>query len=798
MHVDSRAGASSSSEDETRPPLPVPLLAAQFAPPAVRSGIVPRTALLRRLLADRQAQVVAVVGPPGYGKTTLLAQWAARDRRPFAWLSLDARCNDPVVLVASLAVALSQGVPVPPAVFDHLVAAHRPQREAVVAELAAAVARARRPFVLVLDDAHLLTDTEGLDALRTLLHHLPVDCGFAVAGRREPPLGLPRLRGEGRVLDIGAAELRLDAGGARDLLAAAGVELPSARVVDLVAATEGWPIGLYFAALAHRGGAGPPAPVEGFSGEDRLLADYLRTEVLDHLPAHRRRFLTRTSVLDELSGPLCDATLERSGSAADLEEIEASNLLLVPLDRQRHWYRFHRLFQGLLRHELEREEPEAVRPLAGRASRWCETHDLFDSAVRYAQVAGDVGRVNEILRRGTMRQFAAGRAAALQEWFGWLAEQGGVDGGVAALGAWVSALSGRPAEADHWAAFARAGDPTAEQPDGSPLGAWVHTVCAVMAHSAPQMRRDAEQALRLLSPASQWRGVAAAGLGIAQLLDGDPDRADRTLADAVEVGLHVGALTASAVALAVRALIAMSRDAWPAADGFLDEAAEVIANGHLQGYPTVGIDHAARACVAAHRHDLPAARVQLTAAARVLPTLTRALGPLAVLTRVHLARAALAISDVPTATSLLGEAEQLLAGGLRFDPVQKDLQRLGTAIEQLGSTPPAPPLTPAELRLLPLLSTQRSLREIAEQQILSVHTVKAQVTSIYRKLGVSSRTQAIDRARSVGLLADPPPVEPVARPRPVSPIPPPRAGMPRDQHTGSRSAPSGSGPAAQS
>jgi LuxR family maltose regulon positive regulatory protein len=719
----------------------------------VRPGIVQRDDLVQTLV-DASELVAVVVAPPGYGKTTLLAQWAERDRRPFTWLSVDRRCNDPAVLLSALAVALAQVVPVDAVVFDHLAAAHRLQREAVVAGLASAVAMAPGPFVLVLDDAHLLIDPEGLDAVSTVLGHLPWGSQLALGGRREPRLGLPRLRGEGRVLDIGPEALRLDATGAQELLTAAGAdELGEGDLDGLLAATEGWPIGLYFAALARRSAALPPVHPREFTGDDRLLADYIRAEFLDRLPADRLQFLVRSSVLDELSGPLCDAVLQQAGSANVLEEVEASNLLLVPLDRQRQWYRYHHLFGALLRHELDRTEPDAVPELTLRASRWYEADGQFDAAVHYAQLAGDVRRVGEILRRGGMRQFAGGRLSTLRGLFGWLADRDALDPGVAILGAAMSALSGQAAEADSWAELARKGDLTAEQPDGSPVEAWVLALGAVMGRDSGQMRRQAGRALELLSPTSNWRGGAAMNLGLAEFLDGDLDAADRTLAGAVVTGLQVGALPSLASALAARAVIAIRRDSWPAAEGLIEQAAEVIETGHLHSYPPIALNHAVSARAAVHRRDHRTARAELSSASRLLPTLTRAFPAVAVLARLELARAAIGCGDLPAATTLLADAQQLLAGDMDFPSLQEDSDDLAAAIARLRTSANGPvPLTPAELRVLPLLATQYTFREIADRLFVSVHTVKAQVTSIYRKLGASSRTQAVDHARSTGLL----------------------------------------------
>ena len=530
--------------------------------------------------------VVAIVAPPGYGKTTLLTLWAAHDKRPFAWLSLDRFHNDPAVLLTYLALGLAQVIPVEQAVLEGLTAPHPAERAAVLTALASSVHHSQHPFVLAVDETHLLSDAEGIEALRTLADNLPQGSQLALAGRREPPLGLARWRSEGRVLDIGIGELRLNMPEARDLLAAAGAHPPQAELANLVSRTEGWPVGLYFAAMAGHAHAFPRSRVAAFDGDDRLLTDYMRSEFLARLPPDDLRFLTQTSVLDELSGPLCDAVLERTGSAAALEEMEASNLLLVPLDRQRRWYRYHHLFQRMLRHELERREPAAVPALARRASQWCEANGLLDSAVHYAQLANDAGRVGRILVRNAMRQYALGRATALRSWFAWLAEHGPVEGGAAVLAAWLSLLSGKAADAERWAAAAATAPKDAQLPDGSPLQGWVLTLHAAMARDVRQMRSDAEQALQLLSPGSQWRPTAASLLGTAELFQGNLDAADQHLAESAQLGAALAGPAAASVALATRAMIAIRRDQWHHARTLAEQASSVIRQAHLQDYAT--------------------------------------------------------------------------------------------------------------------------------------------------------------------------------------------------------------------
>jgi LuxR family transcriptional regulator, maltose regulon positive regulatory protein len=734
--------------------LAVPVLPSRLTPPPVRRGTVARPGLVRRLPEAAEAPVVAIAAPAGYGKTTLLAEWADRDPRPFGWLRADRRFNDPAVLVSYLATVLASVIPVERAVFDQLAAPHRPQRAAAVAGLAASASQAPHPFVLVVDDVHLLTGTESLDTAGTLVDHLPDGSQLALAGRQEPELGLPRLRSEGRVLDIGAQELQQDPAGARQLLAAAGVELADSELAELMARTEGWPAGLYFAALARNTDAFPHSRASGFEGGDRLLTDYIRSEFLSHLPAGHLRFLTRTSILDELSGPLCDAVLQQQGSAAMLEEIEASNLLLVPLDRQRRWYRYHHLFQDMLRHELDRAEPAAAPELALRASAWCEANDLFDSAVHYAQQAADTSRVGQLMIRGSMRQYASGRAAALHDWFGWLAARDCRDGAVAVLGAWLNMLSGKPADADRWAAVATAAAPLdAQQPDGSPLEAWVLTLRAARAQDVQQMRTDAARALQLLSPGSQWRPNAAATLGQAQYYQGNLDAADTQLAQAAELGVSLRAPAAAAVALAGRAIIAILQDRWHDASTQLAQASSLIGAAHLESYPISALVYAVRARVAAHFHDPWSARRELSAAGKLLPALTRALPQVAIQARLEFIRACVTLGDALAAEDLLAEASDLLHAGHDFGLLQADADELSALLAQVrAASPRLAKLSPAELRLLPLLATQLTYRQIADQLTVSVHTVKAQVTSVYRKLEVSSRTQAIEQARGLGLL----------------------------------------------
>src|SRR5215471_10087755 len=243
------------------------------------------------------------------------------------------------------------------------------------------------PVVLVVDDVHLLDNPACRAALSVLAEHVPPGSGLALAGRGAPPLRIARFRAEGRIAEVGPAELALTCGEAAALLRAAGVAVGGEDVAVLHARTEGWPAGLYLAALYLREGGPVGSAGVSFGGDDRLVSEYMESEFLDRISGAHRAFLTRTAVLTRLSGPLCEAVLELPGAAATLADLARSNLLLVPLDRQGKWYRYHHLFQDMLLAELKRTEPGLAPVLRRRAAGWCLANGLAEEALEYALAA---------------------------------------------------------------------------------------------------------------------------------------------------------------------------------------------------------------------------------------------------------------------------------------------------------------------------------------------------------------------------------------------------------------------------
>jgi LuxR family maltose regulon positive regulatory protein len=730
------------------------LVESKLHPPLARPGILVRAGLVDRLLASAGVPVVCVVAPAGYGKTTLLAQWA-QDKGPrVGWVSVDQRDNDPAVLLTYIAVALDRVEPIDPRILRGL-GGLGASIVGAVPRLAAAVAAMTQPVALVLDHLELLENQACLDVVAELAAQLPTGAQLLVASRARPPLPVALLRVQGRVVELGVEGLAMDHQEARALLEGAGVELDDAAVNELLARTEGWPVGLYLAALAHKAGGPRGHAWAGFTGDDRFMADYLWSELLGQLPPERVAFLTRTAVLERMSGPLCDAVLETTGSSDVLASLEASNLLLVPLDRQRRWYRYHHLFHELLRAELERREPELVLQLHARAAGWCEANRLLETAIDHAQAAGDADRVARLVWQLAMPAYGAGRADTTRRWFGWFEDQGllGRYRSVAVLGAWLHALVGEPVAAERWADAAEQGPVTGTLPDGSTVQSYRALLRALMCrHGVDRMRADTQAALAELSPASQWRPTAQVLEGIGYLLAGQADRVDPILAHAAEVASEAHALPAAAIALAERSVVAMDQQDWEQAATLAEQASGVVRAGGLDGYVASALVHAVVARVAVHRGEVRQAQEQLARATGLRPLLTYALPYLAVQTLLELARVCLALDDTAGVRVVLRQARDVLRRRPDLGSLPKEAEELWSKLDSSrGATVGVSSLTTAELRLLPLLPTRLTFAEIGQRLYISQHTVKTHASSIYRKLGVSSRSQALQRLQELGL-----------------------------------------------
>ena len=391
-------------------------------PPTRPRGSVPRSRLVRRLREAREAPFVLLVAPAGYGKTTLLSEWAACDGRRFAWIDLGAGDHDPDRLVASVKRTVHDTEP---------------------------------PTVLVVDNAHLVSTPETFDALDDVARSMPSGSQLALASRCEPGLPVGSLRAHRRVFELRTGDLAMTRSEASALLTAAGIRLASDGLDRLMDRTEGWPAGLYLAALSLRAQPSVDAALSRFAGDDQVVADYLRDELMARLEPDHVDFLLRTSILDTLSGPLCDAVLGEGGSGRILATLARSNVLLVSLDRGGTSYRYHPLFREMLHSELRRLDPGREPELHARASAWHEEHGDLDSAIHHAVAAGNPEHSGELLWRHASSYIGHGRNDALAGWLNHFND----DQLAAVPSLAVAAASSRLAagdgeQASHWASAA--------------------------------------------------------------------------------------------------------------------------------------------------------------------------------------------------------------------------------------------------------------------------------------------------------------------------------------------------------
>jgi LuxR family transcriptional regulator, maltose regulon positive regulatory protein len=722
-----------------------------------RPGTVRRTLLIERLARKDSGPVISVVAPAGYGKTTLLSQWAERNGQAIAWVSVDENDNDPKVLLAYVAQALDAVQPVGQRVFDALASSASSVLGSVLPRLGSAFSAMAVPVALILDDVHLLRNRDCQFTLSVLADHVPSGSRLVFAGRDRPPLPITRLRAEGRITEIGQADLALTREEAALLLRGAEVMLGEDDLTDLHKRTEGWAVGLYLAALSLREG-GSLGSAASFGGDDRFVSEYVESELLARISRAQRTFLTRTAVLERMSGPLCEAVVDQPGTAATLAAVVQSNLLLVPLDRRGRWYRFHHLFRDTLLAELHRREPTLIPVLRRRAAAWCLRTDLPEEALEYSIAAGDVETVAGLVEKLVVRTYRQGRGATLWRWLAWLDDRDVMDKYpmVAVMAASLSAAMGRPAEADRFADLVdrwqhQDGD-RADDPRGEAYAAMLWAM--LCRHGAEQMRADADDAVRRCAAAGIVSPTPARYAGIARVLCGDPEGGDAAFRTAVSVAEGADAPEELAIALSERALLAMGRGDWERAEVLAADAGGALQRAGLEDSYTMPLACAARARVALRRGDAEVARQQLNSAQRGRPLLTYAMPHVSVQTRIELARVHLALADLAAARTLMREIGELLRRrpGLGTLAGQAEALRAQLSRQHGPATPGASALTAAELRLLPMMSTHLQLHEIAAEMYLSPHTVRAQSKSIYRKLGASSRNQAIARARDLGLL----------------------------------------------
>jgi LuxR family maltose regulon positive regulatory protein len=414
-----------SSPDLAAPRERDELLATKVSIPRTRPDRLARSQLLQRLNEGMARQLTLVCTPAGFGKTTLLADWATSVRSPVAWLSLDPDDDDPARFWRYVVAALDRACEgLGEQLLSLFAAPTPPSGQGVVTALISRLEVQPEELALVLDDYHVIDETAIHDSLAFLLRHLPPQLHLVISSRSDPPLPLARLRASNQLTELRAGDLRFTPEESAAFLQEVWkLDLSPEAVAALETRTEGWAAGLQLAALSLQRRPDSGGFLDAFTGTHRYVLDYLSEEVLGRLPDRVRRFLLETSILERLSGPLCDAVTGGADGQAMLEELERANLFLMPQDEERRWWRFHHLFADLLRARLGQLQPDLVPELHRSAAGWCEQHRLIDQAIRHALAAGDVTWAKRLVEQQVGETLRRGESLTLQRWLALLPDE---------------------------------------------------------------------------------------------------------------------------------------------------------------------------------------------------------------------------------------------------------------------------------------------------------------------------------------------------------------------------------------
>jgi LuxR family transcriptional regulator, maltose regulon positive regulatory protein len=736
------------------------LVRTKLAAPVPR-GLVARDELVRALGDGLSRPLTLILGPAGSGKTTLLAQWrsSAEADRSAAWLCLDSSDNEPTRFWTYVIAALRSVLPeVGETAAGLLRAPGVDLLEEAVPALLNELLETALGTVLVLDDYHLIHDEPIHRAMAFFLDQLPDAHRVVIASRSQPPFPLATLRARGALSEIDPRQLAFAEPEASALLNDVHqLGLPDAAVRRLHRRTEGWAAGLYLAALSFGRRPDRDQLIESFAGTDRRIVDYLGAEVLERQPDDVLTFLLRTSVLERLCAPLCDAITGNADSQEMLERIERSNAFLVPLDEHREWYRYHHLFAELLRHELGRREPGSVARLHRLAADWLMDAGLISEAVRQMVAGGDVDGVAEVVVSHWLALVGSGEKGTLAEWLAAIPdERVHSDGALCVARAGLAITVGDQAGVLPWLDRA---ERAATRNPAQDRSVWLE----VTGIRAAAWRRlgDMGQAKRLaeqIAPrdgSSPWHSAAANALGSSARWLGDDATAVELLEEAVRLG-HERFPTVAVFCYGQRALIAADHGDWDACRANVEGAFGLIDERNLGEYWLVALAHLADGRLLRHARRLRDAEAELV---RAVVLGRRGVGV------VELAYALLMLADLRrelgdrrSARELVIEARGLVDQGPDPGPVVPRLLEQAERSLRIVTPPQGSgvavgeELTVREQAVLGLLTSGLSSREIGDELGVSLNTIKTHTKSLYRKLGATDRREAVARARRLGLL----------------------------------------------
>ena len=732
------------------------LIATKLRPPAVREEIVPRDRLLDRLRNGSGVKLSLVACPAGFGKTTMLAGWheAEAAQKPVAWLTLDQGDNDPVVFWSYVIEALRKVCPAVTLPASPQLAEEASLVQVVLPRLINEL-DGFGEVALILDDFHQLSDGVARESIAWFVDHAPPTLQLVLSTRTEPTFPLAALRAHGELLELRADDLQFTTGEADAFLnGRLTLGLAPEEVSGLVQRTDGWPAGLYLTALSLRRAGNRHVLVDDLGTSSRHVIDFLETEVLHAHDPPMQELMLRSSILDRLSGPLCDAVLEQQGSAPMLDALSRSNLFLIPLDEEGSWYRFHPLFAQLLRVELERREPGLAPALHRRAHAWHRDQGATDEAISHAIGAGAHAEAALLIETSWVHYANACKYATVLAWIRRFPDEV-LSGDLQLLlvTAWLLSLSGQREEAARAiAAVEELGELGGERPlpDGFiSVEASLTTLRAVFPWGdVGSQVAHGQRAAVLEGPGSPWRPVVCWAMGMGLYWQGELGEADRSFAESVACAPASEQWLAAVSSLAYRSLIAGEQGRLGDQRLLAEQATELACErgiGEMAGLVPLALGVAF-----SRRGRLEQALPLVDRSVAVL----RSRGQPIELAKALLSQAAVlrSLGDRDRSQAALAEA-RLITESCPDPGILTSKLKAYEPVLRPSPKPAGEPLTDRELRVLRLLTGDLSERDIGQQLYVSHNTVHSHVRSIYRKLGVSSRARAVERTRELRLLA---------------------------------------------
>jgi LuxR family maltose regulon positive regulatory protein len=717
--------------------------------------------LLRNALNFR---VSVLSAPTGYGKTTLLAHWRQVEEAelPFAWVSLDEQDNDLIRLWRHIVESLRQVLPEEDFGADVLAGLSAVGQGFVGITLPTLIndlAELPSQVVLVLDDYQFVTEKDAHETVAFFVDHLPENVHLVISSRTDPPLPLGRLRARAEMNEIRTEQLTFSEEEADCLLnEKRGLDIGPDDLSVLLERTEGWPAGIYLASLSLQNKEDKHAFIESFRGSNRYIVGLLGEEVLAGLTEEVRQFLLETSVLRTMTAPLCDAVVGREGSAKILRELARSNLFVVSLDEQGEWYRYHHLFSDLLLYELRSSQPELMPVVHGRASVWLEGEGFFEPAIRHAIAAEDYERAGMLIARYWYGYFVVGQTATLERWLEKLPpDLVHTNAALLLVQAWIAALHGRGEERERFLALAEGSSHEGTLPDGTAsVESGVATIRSVFAYGGVQSIIQAARRAAALDPdqTSPQATLVRLGLGHGSYLSGDLSGARRALEGALRLTRTDQPLLRIGVLFAL-VLVATDDGHLEEAESLAREACALVDKYGLQGLTPGYHAYITLGRVLAERGSLADAQVELEKGLSgqlhvpAISPWSTLIGLLA-LAPVRAAR-----GDRAGGRQALAEARTILEpfaddAGIFPELLERQERKLRARKPQEGQLDEE--LTESELAVLRLLGGDLSTRQMAQSLYVAPSTVRTQVKSIYRKLGVSSRSAAVEEAHARGLI----------------------------------------------